>query len=77
MLHQIAMLAVWAMMALSIFFAFRPHQHLNGIQPPLGALVATECVAYPETGTIPPEYGCEKFDPARATVSEPDGSARP
>jgi hypothetical protein len=78
MLHQISMLAVGAMVALSIFFVFRPHQPLNGIQPPLGTLVATECAAYPETGAIPPEYGCEKSDPPQATAGEPDdSSARP
>jgi hypothetical protein len=60
MLHQISMLAVWAM-----------------VQPPLATLAATECVAYPESGTIPAEYSCEKFDPAQATAGEPEGSARP
>jgi hypothetical protein len=58
MLHQISMLAVGAMVALSMFFVFRPHQPLSGMQPPLGTLVAAECVAQPETSEMPPEYGC-------------------
>ncbi len=77
MMHQISILAVGTMVALSIFFAFRPHQHLSGIQPPLGTLVATECIAHPETGAIPPEYSCEKFDPAQVTAGEPEDAARP
>jgi hypothetical protein len=77
MLHQICILAAGAMVALSIFFVFRPHQPLNGMQPPLGALVATECVAHPETAAIPPEYSCVKFDPALATEREPDEATQP
>ncbi len=77
MLHQICILVAGALVALSIFFVFRPHQPLNGMQPPLGALVATQCVAHPETGAIPPEYSCVKFEPALATESESDEPTRP
>jgi hypothetical protein len=58
MLHRIFMLVVGAMAALSIVSVFRPRQTLNGMQPPLGTLVTTECVAHPETSAMPPEYGC-------------------
>jgi hypothetical protein len=65
-------MAAGALVALSIFLVFRPHQQLEGIQPPLGTLAATECVAHPETGAHPPEYGCVEFDPAQAPDGEPD-----
>jgi hypothetical protein len=58
MLHRISLLVVGAMVALSLFFVFRPHQALDGMQPPHGTLISTECVAHPETSAIPPEYGC-------------------
>jgi len=44
------MLAAGAMVALSIFFVFRPQHPLNGIQTPRQALAGTSCVAAPETG---------------------------
>jgi hypothetical protein len=77
MLHRISILVAWAMVALSIFFVFRPRQPLNGIQPPLGTLAAAECVAHPETGAIPREYSCDQPDPAQVSASEPDEPARP
>jgi hypothetical protein len=52
------MLVIWVMVALSIVFVFRPRQPLDGIQPPLGALAASECVSHPQAGAMPPEYGC-------------------
>jgi hypothetical protein len=58
MLHRIFMLVIAAMVALSIASVFRPRQTLDGLQPPLGTLVATECVAHPETSAMPPEYSC-------------------
>jgi hypothetical protein len=70
MLHRICILTVAVMAVLSIFLVFRPHQQLDGFQPPLGSLAAAECVAHPVTGAHPPEYGCVDFDPARATTSE-------
>jgi hypothetical protein len=60
MLHRISILVAWAMVALSIFFVFRPLQPASRIQPPLGTLTATECVAHPETSAIPREYSCEQ-----------------
>jgi hypothetical protein len=70
MLHRICILAAAAMVALSIFFVFRPHQQLDGFQPPLGTLAAAECVAHPEKSAHPPEYGCVEFDPAQAGEGE-------
>jgi hypothetical protein len=60
MLHRISMLVAWAMVALSIFFVFRPHQPASRLQPPLETLVDTQCIAYPEPGAIPREYSCEQ-----------------
>ncbi len=60
MLHWISVFAAGAMVALSIFFVFRPHHPLSGIQPPRQALAATGCVDRPETSAIPAEYSCEK-----------------
>jgi hypothetical protein len=48
------------MVALSIFFIFRPHHPLSGIQPPHQTLTGMGCVAPPESGLIPREYGCEE-----------------
>jgi hypothetical protein len=59
LLHRIFMLVAGAMVALSIFFVFRPHRPFSGIQLP-HQLAAKVCEAPPETGVIPPEYGCEK-----------------
>jgi hypothetical protein len=59
LLHRIFMLVAGAMVALSIFFVFRPHHSSSGIQPP-HQLAATACEAPPETGAMPPEYSCEK-----------------
>jgi len=56
----ISMFAAGAIVALSIFFVFRPHHPLSGIQPPRQALAATGCVDRPETSAIPAEYSCEK-----------------
>jgi len=47
------------MVALSIFFVFRPYQPPSRIQPPHGTLAATDCVAYPDPTAIPREYSCE------------------
>ena len=54
------MFAAGAMVALSMFFVFRPHQPLSGIQTPRQALAGTPCVAPPETGLVPREYSCEE-----------------
>jgi hypothetical protein len=59
MLHRITMMVAGAMVALSIFFIFRPLQPRR-IQPPHPTLAATECAAHPETSAIPAEYSCEK-----------------
>ena len=53
------MLVAGAMVALSIFFVFRPPQP-SRIQPPHPTLAATGCAAHPETSAIPVEYSCEK-----------------
>jgi len=60
MLHRISLLAAWVMVALSIFFVFRPLQPPSRTQPPLETLVDMHCVAYPELGAIPREYSCEQ-----------------
>jgi hypothetical protein len=60
LLYRIFMLVAGAMVALSIFFVFRPHRPLSGIQPPHHTLAGTGCVAPPETSAIPPKYSCEK-----------------
>jgi hypothetical protein len=54
------MFAAGAMVALSLFFVFRPHHPLSGMQPPHQTLSGPSCDAPPETGVMPPEYGCEK-----------------
>ena len=72
MLHWISMFAAGAMVALSIFFVFRPHHPLNGIQPPHQTLAGTGCVAPPETNAMPPEYSCEKpYNLARKVLFRP------
>jgi hypothetical protein len=53
------MLVAGAMIALSIFFVFRPHRPSTGIQPP-HQLAVTTCEASPEAVAMPPEHGCEK-----------------
>jgi hypothetical protein len=60
MLHRICIFVAGAMVALSIFFVFRPHHPLGGIQPPQETLATTGCVDHPETSAIPAEYGCDK-----------------
>jgi len=57
MLHWISMLIAGAMVALSIFFVFRPH-HPGRTQP--RTLEAASCVAPPETDSMPREYSCEQ-----------------
>jgi hypothetical protein len=53
------MLIAGAMVALSIFFVFRPYHSLN--QQPLHQTPAsTDCIDRPATGSIPAEYSCEK-----------------
>jgi hypothetical protein len=68
LLHRIFMLVAGAMVALSIFFVFRPHRP---IQPP-HQLAATACQTRPETSTVPPEYNCENAIP-----SSPNSDFRP
>ena len=53
------MLVAEAMIALSIFFVFRPHRSFTGIQPP-HQLAVTTCEASPEAVTMPPKRGCEE-----------------
>jgi hypothetical protein len=48
------------MMALSVFFALRPHQTDTGIKPPYGGLIGSKCAAIPDNGQMPPEYSCER-----------------
>ena len=57
MLHRISMLVAAAMVVLSIFFVFRPHQPLSGIQPPLARTV---CADPPDNSVMVREYSCEK-----------------
>jgi hypothetical protein len=45
---------VGAMVALSIFFVFRPDHRSSGIQPPHQTLATTVCEALPETDLIFP-----------------------
>jgi hypothetical protein len=60
MLHRICIFLAGVMVALSMFFVFRPHHPLGGIELPQGTLAATGCVDRPETSAIPAEYTCEK-----------------
>jgi hypothetical protein len=60
MLHRICIFVAGVMIALSIFFVFRPHHPLGEIQPLQETLAATGCVDRPETSAIPAEYSCEK-----------------
>jgi hypothetical protein len=53
------MLVAGAMIALAIFFVFRPHRLSDRIQPP-HQLAVTACENPPEAVVMPPEYGCEK-----------------
>jgi hypothetical protein len=57
MLHRISMLVAAVMVALSIFFVFRPHQPFSRIQPPLAPAV---CADPPENTVMVREYSCEK-----------------
>ena len=72
MLHWISMFAAGVMVALSIFFVFRPHHPLSGIKPPHQTLAGSGCVAPPETNAMPPEYSCEKpYNLARKVLFRP------
>jgi hypothetical protein len=57
--HKVSTLVAWVLVALSIFFVFRPQQPLNRLQPPHKMLSAKPCGAHPETSSIPAEYSCE------------------
>jgi hypothetical protein len=57
--HKVSTLVAWVLVALSIFFVFRPQQPLNRLQPPHKMLSAAPCGAHPDTSAIPAEYSCE------------------
>ena len=58
--HAISIIAAGAMVALSVFFVFRPHQDDRGIMPRYGGLIGNQCAAAPDSDLIPTEYSCEK-----------------
>jgi hypothetical protein len=59
--HTISLIAVGAMIALSVFFVFRPpHYSDKMVKPPSTELIEDQCAATPDRGLIPPEYTCER-----------------
>lgn len=57
--HPISLIAVGAMIALSVFFVFRP-PHYKMVKPPLAESIEDQCAAAPGRGLMPPEYTCER-----------------
>jgi hypothetical protein len=59
-LHWIAIAATSVLLALTIFFVFRPPNHNQMAQPSYQGLSSEKCKEQrPETGMMP-EYSCEK-----------------
>ena len=56
MLHRILMLVAVAMVVLSLFLVFGPHQPTGGLPHPLAA---ADCEAPPENAALPPEQTCD------------------
>jgi hypothetical protein len=52
MLHRILILVAVAMVVLSLFLVFGPHQPTGGLPHPLAA---AGCAAPPENAALPPE----------------------
>lgn len=57
--HTISLVAVGAMMALSVFFVFRP-PHYKAVKPPSTKLIEHQCATTPGGDLMPPEHTCEK-----------------
>jgi hypothetical protein len=58
--HKSSTALVVAMIALSVFFVFRPQPKLAGIEPPLATLSGSGCVTHSAAGNeMPAEYTCE------------------
>ena len=58
--HAIFLIAVGAMVALSVFVTLRSHQTETTISPSYGGLISDPCVAAPDNGQIPKEYARER-----------------
>jgi hypothetical protein len=58
--HAIFVIAAGAMIALSVFFALRPHHIDTGVRPPYGGLIGSKCATTPDNGQMPLEYSCER-----------------
>jgi hypothetical protein len=58
--HAIFMIAAGTMIALSVFFALRPHPDDKGIRSPNAGLIDRQCDASPDSSLIPAEHACEK-----------------
>jgi hypothetical protein len=53
------MLVAGALVALSMFFVFRPSQHAGGLQRPYPRLVGEACISHSEPLLTPAEYTCD------------------
>jgi hypothetical protein len=58
--HAISMIAAGAMIALSLFFALRPHEDNKEIGPSDSRSMGSKCQSAPDNDLIPVEYTCEK-----------------
>ena len=60
-IHTISLIAAGAMIALSVFFVFRPpHNADKMVKPSSTELIEEQCAATPGSGVMPPEYTCKK-----------------
>jgi hypothetical protein len=58
--HAIFMIAAGVMIALSVFFALRPHQDNKEIRPSDSRSIGIQCHSAPDNDLMPAEYTCEK-----------------
>jgi hypothetical protein len=58
--HAISVIAAGVMIALSVFFALRPHQDNKEIRSSYSRSMDVKCQSAPDNDLIPAEYTCEK-----------------
>jgi hypothetical protein len=58
--HAISVIAAGVMIALSVFFALRPHQDNKGIRPSNSRSMGITCQSAPDNDLIPLEQTCER-----------------